>query len=142
MQQLDHFTTSNSGLLSNIVQDIAINDKTGEVFFGTDKGLCSYMGNATATNADMDKDNVYAYPNPVKPDYTGPINIVGLSLDADIKITTSNGILVASGRSNGGMFSWDGCDMKGKRVASGIYMVQTATSDGSKGTVCKIAIIN
>ena len=58
-----------------------------------------------------------------------------------VKITTSNGVLVAQGRSTGGSFLWDGNDLKGKRVASGIYMVQTATSDGSKGTVCKIAII-
>jgi flagellar hook assembly protein FlgD len=89
----------------------------------------------------MTKDNVYAYPNPVTPDYTGLINIVGLSYDADVKITTSNGVVVAEGRSNGGSFTWDGTDKNGKRVASGIYMVVTATNDGKKGTVCKIAVI-
>jgi flagellar hook assembly protein FlgD len=89
----------------------------------------------------MTKDNVYAYPNPVTPDYTGLINIVGLSYDADVKITTSNGIVVAEGRSNGGSFTWDGTNKNGKRVASGIYMVVTATNDGKKGTVCKIAVI-
>jgi flagellar hook assembly protein FlgD len=90
----------------------------------------------------MTDDNVYAYPNPVTPDYTGQITIVGLSYNADVKITASNGALIAEGRSNGGMFTWNGCDKKGKRVASGIYMVITATSDGKKGVVCKIAIIN
>ena len=89
----------------------------------------------------MTKDNVYAYPNPVTPDYTGLINIVGLSYDADVKITTSNGVVVAEGRSNGGSFTWDGTNKNGKRVASGIYMVVTATNDGKKGTVCKIAVI-
>jgi flagellar hook assembly protein FlgD len=89
----------------------------------------------------MTKDNVYAYPNPVTPDYTGLITIVGLSYNADVKITTSNGVLVAEGRSNGGSFTWDGKDRKGNRVASGVYMVITATSKGEKGTVCKIAII-
>ena len=89
----------------------------------------------------MTKDNVYAYPNPVTPDYTGLINIVGLTLDADVKITSSSGKVIAEGRSNGGSFTWDGCDQQGRRVASGIYMVVTATSDGKKGTVCKIAII-
>ena len=112
------------------------------VFIGTDKGLCSYQSEASVTNEDMNKDNVWAYPNPVQPDYTGMITITGLSFNADVKITTSNGVLVAQGRSTGGSFQWDGNDLKGKRVASGIYMVQTATSDGSKGTVCKIAIIN
>jgi flagellar hook assembly protein FlgD len=89
----------------------------------------------------MTKDNVYAYPNPITPDYTGLINIVGLSYDADVKITTSNGVVVAEGRSNGGSFTWDGTNKNGKRVASGIYMVVTATNDGKKGTVCKIAVI-
>ena len=84
---------------------------------------------------------MYAYPNPVTPDYTGLINIVGLSYDADVKITTSNGVVVAEGRSNGGSFTWDGTNKNGKRVASGIYMVVTATNDGKKGTVCKIAVI-
>ena len=140
--QLEHFTTDNSPLLSDNIESIAINNTTGEVYFGTDKGLCSYMGDATAASENMSKDKVWAYPNPVKPSYTGNITILGLSYDADIKITTSNGILINEGRSNGGTYVWNGNDLKGKRVASGIYMVETATSSGEKGTVCKIAIIN
>lgn len=139
--EIHHFTVSNSDIISNNVQSIAIDQQTGEVFFGTDKGLCSYMSDATEPNEEMNKDNVYAYPNPVRPDYTGLITVTGLSYDADIKIVTSNGVLVAQGRSNGGMFTWDGTDLKGKRVVSGVYFVQTATQDGSSGTVCKIAIV-
>jgi flagellar hook assembly protein FlgD len=89
----------------------------------------------------MDKDNVYAYPNPVTPEYTGLITIVGLTLNADVKILSPSGKLIAEGRSNGGTFTWDGNDKSGNRVASGIYMVVTATSSGDKGTVCKIAIV-
>jgi flagellar hook assembly protein FlgD len=120
---------------------IAINQKTGEVFFGTDKGLCSYISDATETNTEMTSDNVWAYPNPVEPEYTGPITITGLTLDADIKILSANGAVVNEGRSNGGTYTWDGCDKKGRRVASGVYMVVTATNKGEKGTVCKIAIV-
>ena len=141
MTQLQHFTAENSPLLSNTVKSIAINNATGEVFFGTDNGLCSYLSNATQSAETMDKDNVYAYPNPVAADYTGLITVVGLSLNADVKICTPSGKLVAEGRSNGGTFTWDGCDRSGNRVASGVYMVITATSEGNKGTVCKIAII-
>lgn len=141
INQIQHFTTTNSKLLSDNIESIAINEKTGEVFIGTDKGLCSYMSDASTTNGEMTKDNVWAYPNPVKPDYTGLITITGLSFDADIKIVTTNGILVNQGRSNGGTYTWNGKDLKGQKVASGIYMVETATSDGSKGIVCKIAII-
>jgi flagellar hook assembly protein FlgD len=90
----------------------------------------------------MTKDNVYAYPNPVRPDYNGLITVTGLSYNADVKIVTTNGVLVAEGKSNGGTFTWNGTDLKGQRVASGIYMVQTATQTGESGTVCKIAIVN
>lgn len=142
LTQLQHFTSQNSMLLSDNIESIAINDQTGEVFFGTDKGLCSYMSDATAVNEEMTKDNVWAYPNPVRPDYTGLITITGLNYDTDVKIVTASGTLVAEGRSNGGTFTWDGCDQhNGKRVASGVYMVLAATAEGNKGTVCKIAIV-
>ncbi len=142
MTQLQHFTAENSPLLSNNVQYISINHSSGEVFFLTDKGLCSYVADATIASDDMQKDNVYAYPNPVESGYTGIITVVGLSYDADVKILTSSGRLVTQGRSNGGTFTWDGMDTQGKRVASGVYMVAATTSDGNKGIVCKIAIIN
>lgn len=142
MEQLQNFTTSNSKLISDNVSYISINPTSGEVFFLSDKGLSSYMSNATESAETMDNDGVRAYPNPVTPDYTGLITVTGLTYDADVKVTSSNGTLIAEGRSNGGMFTWDGCDKQGRRVASGVYMVVTATSDGKKGTVCKIAVIN
>jgi len=141
MTQISHFTSDDSSLLSDIILSIDINDITGEVFIATSNGLCSYFSDATGTTEEMTKDNVYAYPNPVTPDYTGLITIVGLSYNSDVKILTSNGMLVAEGRSNGGTFTWNGCDKNGKKVASGIYMVATATNEGKKGTVCKIAVI-
>ena len=139
--QIYHFDTDNSPLISNIVYSIAVNNNTGKVYFATDKGLCSFNNGIVGSNSEMIKDNVYAYPNPVKPDYTGKINIVGLSFNANIKIVSTNGTLINEGRSAGGSYSWDGCDPNGKKVASGIYMVETATESGEKGIVCKIAII-
>lgn len=140
--QVYHFTTENSPLPSDIVQGLAIDGTTGEVFIATNKGLCSFRSDATEPSTEIKKENVYAYPNPVKPGYTGPITIVGLTLNADIKIVTANGTLVNQGTSTGGSYTWDGCDLNGKRVASGVYMVETATSTGDKGTVCKIAVVN
>ena len=142
LTQIANFKEDNSYLLSNNIYSTAINPKKGEVYFLTEKGLCSYQGDATEPSEEMIKDNVYAYPNPVTPDYTGLITITGLTYDADVKITASNGALIAQGRSNGGMFTWDGNDRQGRRVASGIYFVITATSEGKSGTVCKIAVIN
>ncbi|MBQ2210474.1 MAG: Por secretion system protein [Prevotella sp.] len=142
MTQLQHFTKDNTPLLSDVILSIAIDNTSGEVYFATDKGLCSYMSDATQTNTEMTKDNVWAYPNPVTPGYTGPITITGLTYNADVKILSSNGALIHEGRSNGGTYIWDGSDKKGRRVASGVYMVVTATNTGEKGTVCKIAIVN
>lgn len=142
IEEVHHFTTANSPLLDNAIESITVNSKTGEVFFGTPKGLCSYKSEATQAAEEMTKDDVYAYPNPVRPDYTGPITITGLSQNADVRIVTTNGYLVAKGTSTGGSYIWNGRDMNGKRVASGVYMVMTATADGKKGTVCKIAVIN
>jgi streptogramin lyase len=142
MTQVQHFTTTNSKLLSDVVQSIAIDPKSGEVFFGTEQGLCSYMSDATAPAETMDDDHVYAYPNPVDfSNYSGLITVTGLTFNADVKITNAAGFLVAEGRSNGGLFTWDGKDKKGNRVGSGVYHVITATSDGKKGTVCRIAIV-
>ena len=141
LTQIANYNKNNSYLLSDDILSIAINPQSGEVFFLADNGLCSYRSDATEPSQEMTDDNVYAYPNPVTSDYNGLITVTGLSLNADVKITSSNGALIAEGRSNGGMFTWDGCDKQGRRVASGIYMVITATSDGKKGVVCKIAII-
>ena len=141
-EQLQHFTAENSSLLSNNIESIAINQQTGEVFFGTNLGLCSYMSDATISAESMDKNNVYAYPNPVDfNNYTGLITITGLTYNADVKITNAAGSIIAAGHSNGGLFTWNGRDTKGNLVASGVYHVITATNDGKKGVVCKIAII-
>lgn len=142
MEQLQHFTTENSPLLSNTIQSLAINHKTGEVFIGTEAGLCSYMSNATAAVASMDDDEFFAFPNPVPSNYNGLITIRGFSMDADVKVVSVSGKLVAQGRSNGGTFTWDCRDRSGRRVATGVYMVIAATSSGEKGAVCKIAVIN
>lgn len=139
--QLQHFTADNSALLSDNIQALAINNQTGELYIGTDKGLCSYTAPVPSSDG-MTKDNVYAYPNPVRPDYMGAITITGLEADADVKILTANGALVNEGRASGTEYKWYGLDREGRRVASGVYMVAVATSEGEQGVVCKIAVIN
>ena len=142
--QLAHFTSADTPLMSDIIYDILIDDATGIVYFATDKGLCAYQSDVNAnTSADggMSKDNVWAYPNPVTPDHTGDIVIIGLAENTDVKIVTSSGRLVHSGRCAGGSYRWNGCDTDGQRVASGVYMVLVAKSDGSKGVVTKIGVV-
>ena len=138
---LAHFTKTNSKLLSDNILSLALNYATGELFIGTDQGLCSYTGNFSDASNGMTKDNVWAYPNPVKPDYTGAITITGLENGASVKIVTSNGVLVNEGIASNGEYKWYGINRDGKRMASGVYMVEVATSEGEKGVVCKVAIV-
>lgn len=141
IHQLQHFTKDNSPLISNNINSLALNEATGEMFIATDMGLCSFTSQIPSADEGMTKDNVYAYPNPVRPDYTGAITITGLEDNASVKIATSSGALVNEGTASGGQYKWYGLDNNGKRVASGVYMVEVATSEGEKGIVCKIAII-
>ena len=56
---------------------------SGEIFIGTSKGLVSYQSNATEAAKSFKKEEVYAYPNPVRPDYTGVITITGLMYESN-----------------------------------------------------------
>ncbi len=140
-EEVAHYTQATSGLQSDRIESIAIDGKTGRVYMGTDEGLCSIVTDATEPAEEMEKELLTVYPNPVTPDYTGPVTIQGLSYNAEVRIVTTTGRLVAYGRSTGGSFVWDGCDSTGRRVASGIYHVLTTTSDGQRGPVCRIAVV-
>jgi ligand-binding sensor domain-containing protein len=140
MSEVRHFTADNSPLFSNKILDMAINDKTGEVFFATEYGIVSYRSDAVSSGNDF--GNVYVFPNPVRPDYHGEITVTGLIKDADVKITDVAGNLVHQTRTLGGQAVWNGCNQKGKRVASGVYLVFCTNSDGSKTHITKLLFIN
>lgn len=139
-ETIHHFTTENSPLPSDCIESIAINNVTGEVFIGTDKGIASYRSDAIAAADKLVKSNVYAYPNPVKADYSGNISVVGLTHGCMVKIVDAAGFLVNEGESNGGMYSWNGRNARGEKVASGVYHVLTYDSDGREGVATKILI--
>ncbi len=138
---IHHFLSSNSPLLSDVVNSVAVDPTTGEVFFGTDAGLCSFQGDATQPSEALSKNEVKVYPNPVRPEYSGNITVTGLTENADVKITTTGGQVVAAGTSHGGMFIWDGRNMAGARVPTGVYYIMCATQDGSKGIAAKVVVI-
>lgn len=140
-EMVHHFMTDNSPILSNNIESIAIHPGNGTVMIGTDAGLCSYVSDATEAEDELSGDNVMAFPNPVSPDYSGPIAIRGLTMDCEVKICSSAGQLIASGYSNGGTFTWNGCNKQGKRVASGIYQVIASNSEGKKAVVCRVVVI-
>lgn len=141
METIHHFTAENSPLLSNDIQTISINSNTGEVFIGTNKGIVSYQSDAIEPKGSFVDDDVYAYPNPVKQDYTGVITITGLMMDTNIKITNVSGKLIYTGTSVGGQFTWNGRNLQGNKVSSGIYFVLAADKEGKQGIATKILII-
>lgn len=139
-QTIQHFTISNSPLLSNDILSIAINPVTGEVFFGTDQGLVSYQSDAGEAGTTF--GNVYVYPNPVRQGYTGLITITGLVENTQVKITDINGNLVCETVSNGSLATWDGKDVHGRKVNTGIYLAICANADGTQSAITKILVIN
>lgn len=133
------FTKENSPLPSNNVLDIEIDEVSGEVFFATDKGLVSYLG--SSTKGDDDLQNVYAYPNPVRPGYSGTVKISGLMDKVNLKITDIEGNLVFETTSSGGTVEWDTTAFGKYKVASGVYMVFVTSSDAAETTVKKIMVV-
>lgn len=136
---LHKFTKENSPLPSNNINDIEIDGVTGEVFFATDKGLVSFKGTATKANDDL--NNVYVFPNPVRPGFSGEVNISGLIDKANVKITDIEGNLVFETTSQGGTVMWDTTAFGKYKVASGVYMIFIASDDGAETKVKKVMII-
>lgn len=138
---LHHFTTENSPLISNTINSIAINPRTGEVMMGTNAGLVSYQSNATSPATQISDSSINIYPNPVRPDYHGSITISGLTMDADVKVVTAGGQLVAAGTSIGGSWNWNRRTFSGTYAAAGVYYVLIATEDGSTAVAGMLTII-
>lgn len=137
---IHQFTTANSPLPSNDILSIAINPVSGEVFFGTGLGIVSYQSDASLAGDTF--NNVHAYPNPVRQNYTGIITITGLVKDTQVKITDLNGNLVCQTVSNGSLATWNGKDLNGRKVNTGIYLAICANSDGTQSAITKILVIN
>lgn len=140
---LEHFTAENSSLPSNTIYSLACDPNSNSVFIGTNVGLVEYSS-STAPASD-DYSNVYAYPNPVRPEYTGWITIKGLMDNSLVKIADAAGNVFYSTVSEGGMVTWDGCNTDGQRVKSGVYYVfasQSEEGSSSSGAVTKILVIN
>ncbi|HEX3024383.1 MAG TPA: T9SS type A sorting domain-containing protein, partial [Chitinophagaceae bacterium] len=132
-----NFTADNSQLLNNDVRKITIDPKTGEVFFATFAGICSFRSTATEGS---ETNNVLVFPNPVPPNFNGTIGIRGLVENSLVKIAEMNGRLVYQTRSLGGQAIWNGANYNGTKALPGVYLVIVRNDDGSEKTVGKIVI--
>ena len=144
-EQIARFNVENSPLFDNLISDIAINQETGEVYIGTGEGIISYRTDATLGDERFHSADVVVFPNPVRPEYNGPIAIKGLARDSQVKITDINGQLVFEDTALGGQFIWDGKDYTGRKASSGVYLVlgtSTKNRENPGTVVAKILFIN
>lgn len=141
---LASYNSSNSLLPTNTITALYADPESNSIFIATPVGLFEFS--STSSPARPDFSDVYAYPNPVTPDYHGWITITGLMDSSLVKIVDSSMHLVYQTVSEGGMARWDGCTLSGDRVRSGVYYVLasgSADSEASEAAVaCKIMVVN
>ncbi len=144
-EEVASYTTANSPLLDNRIIDIAIDGNNGVVYIATNGGIMSVRTDAIDGEAKHSSE-VYAFPNPVRPDYDGPIAIRGLANDATVKITDIRGQMLFETRALGGQAIWDGRDLNGEPAVTGVYLVfSTSGSDGFSSPdalVTKILVVD
>jgi hypothetical protein len=136
---IKNYNIQNSPIFSDSIASIAVDNKTGEVWFGTSEGVLSVR--EIATSGSQSFSDVYSFPNPVREDYSGNVTITGLMKDTQVKITDISGNLVYETMSEGGQASWDLTTYNGHRVRTGVYLAFCANNDGSESCVTKILVI-
>ncbi len=138
-QVIKNFNASNSVLGTNQIYQVCCDPTGNAVFVTTPLGVAEYVSDATPGQASY--SNIYAYPNPVRPDYGGPINITGLMENSLVKIADPSGNVICSLKSTGGMVSWDGCNYNGDLVPTGVYTIIASQADGSGAGTTKVLIV-
>jgi hypothetical protein len=142
-EQVANYNIENAPLFDNTILAMDFNPENGEVFVGTGRGLMSFRSDATGGGI-VNSSDIYAFPNPVRPEYEGPIAIKGLVRDANVKITDINGQLVFETRALGGQAIWDGRDFNGRKASSGVYLVYSTNTQNRQNTdavVTKILLL-
>ena len=138
---VERFSTDNSPLFSDTVVALAIDPISGRVYLATDQGLMSYEGGAIAPVEQVGEIKVYPNPIYVESDTDVSVFMEGLVEATALRIVTLTGEVVARLQTRGGRARWDGRDMQGRMVPSGMYLV-IAVGDGGEGTAYgKLAVI-
>jgi ligand-binding sensor domain-containing protein len=137
-----HYSTSNSPLVSDFVTCFAFDEKIGYAYIGTTNGLSRLETPYTRPAKDLSLLN--GYPNPFL--LTGPgafFYIENLAEKSSLRIYTPEGFLVRHIPQNlilGSRVSWDGRNDRGEYVASGVYVFLVSTEDG-QSKAGKIAVV-
>ena len=139
-KQLYHFTKENSPLYSNNVVDLNYDEKTGDIYIGTDLGLQSFR--SSIIEGEENCNSMYAFPNPVRPNYTGNVFIRGIMDESVVKITDESGNLVWEVKSQGGQVEWNKKTLSGEAVRSGVYIAYAMSTNGELRCLTKILLVN
>ena len=137
---LNRFTTLNSPIADNKIVDIATDPVTGNVYFGTNKGISKYS--TIAVQPLEDCSEIKVGPSPFIIPNSSLLRIDGLVAESSVKILTISGKLVFEFQSEGGRIAnWDGRDFNGNLVSSGIYIIAGYNKDATKVCTGKVAIV-
>ncbi len=139
---LASYTSADSPLPSDQIRSIAIDDNAGIVYFGTDYGLASLTTSSLAPATDF--SNLSVFPNPVYLEKGNSVNITidGLIRDSEVKILSVTGKVITTIISPGGKIaSWDGKDLNGNFVSSGVYIVVAYDAEGNSVGTTKVAVL-
>ncbi|WP_203256478.1 type IX secretion system anionic LPS delivery protein PorZ [Hyunsoonleella ulvae] len=150
-----HFTTDNSPLPSNSVNDVSLDVSNGVLYIATEKGLVSFRTGSSSTSEDFSKS--HAYPNPVRPGFDiveDKVKITDLPENVNIKITDIEGNLVAEAQSrtnqrfqgfnleiDGGIAYWNGKNLANNIVASGVYLIMLSDLNSFETKVVKLMVV-
>lgn len=138
---LEHYSSDNSMLPSDYVNAVYADNQSNYLYVGTESGVMRLS--TSSSPAAENYDDIYAFPNPVRPEHRGPVYVKGLMENTLVKITDATGSVVHQGMSDGGLFKWDATDRTGRRVRTGVYNVFVSQGgEGSAGAVTKILVVN
>ena len=137
---LNRFTTANSPMINDQITSIKSDRKTGTVYFGAVNGIVSYKTIAVSPLEEC--GNITAGPNPFVIPASTKLKIDGLVEESTVKILSISGVLVSEFETPGGRIAeWDGRDLNGNYVSSGIYIIAGFNKDASKVCTGKVAVV-
>lgn len=138
---LKQFTSENSYLTTNTIYNVCCNPNSNSVYIYTSTAFLEYFSDTTPGANDY--SDVYVYPNPVRPEFTGLVTINGLMDNSLVKIADASGNVVKQLRSSGGMATWDCCGDNGERVKTGVYYVLASQkeSGSASAAVAKFLVV-
>jgi hypothetical protein len=136
---LAHYTAENSPLLSNTVDDLSYNEQSGELYITTSLGVIILTDVAVKGVEKM--STLSAYPNPFVYDRHERVVIEGLSERSTLFVVTVDGERVRRLETVGGRVEWDGLDLNGSKVASGVYLLIAIDENGGERGAGKLVVI-